>query len=185
MPPPRRSRMLVAAGLKYSEQGLSRGKRALSRSSTDAPARASSSAVVAPAGPPPTTTASQRCVTPWPLAGRQVRSERAHHGAHHCGGEVHGVVVQPSPPSRQPYGLVAHGIAALETRVTRWALVLTLQGQYECPACDARFERGDTVCHEPVRLTRGWRWLDNDAVNLAATVVGAVVCALGPYLAPR
>lgn len=60
-----------------------------------------------------------------------------------------------------------------------------LQGKYECPACDARFERGATVCHEPVRLTRGWRWLDNDAVNLAGTLVGAVVCALAPAVIPR
>src|SRR3989442_15090355 len=28
----------------------------------------------------------------------------------------------------------------------------TLQGKYECPACDARVERGNTVCHEPGRL---------------------------------
>ena len=54
----------------------------------------------------------------------------------------------------------------------------TVQGKYECPACDARFERGNTVCHEAVRLTRGWRWLDNDAVNLAATLVGAAVAGL-------
>ena len=51
----------------------------------------------------------------------------------------------------------------------------TLQGKYQCPACDARFERGNTVCHEPVRLTAGWGWLDNDGVNLAATVCGAAV----------
>jgi uncharacterized membrane protein len=60
----------------------------------------------------------------------------------------------------------------------------TLQGKYECPACDARFERGNTVCHEPVRLVRGWRWLDNDTVNLAATLTGAAVCALGLRLSP-
>jgi len=53
-----------------------------------------------------------------------------------------------------------------------------LQGKYECPACDARFERGNTVCHEPVRLTSGWRWLDNDGVNLAATLVGAAAAVL-------
>lgn len=58
----------------------------------------------------------------------------------------------------------------------------TLQGKYECPACDARFERGNTVCHEPVRLTTGWRWLDNDAVNFAATLVGAAVAAIGAYV---
>jgi len=58
----------------------------------------------------------------------------------------------------------------------------TLQAKYECPACDARFESGNRVCHEPVRLTRGWRWLDNDGVNLAATLVGAAVAALGEVL---
>ena len=57
----------------------------------------------------------------------------------------------------------------------------TLQGKYQCPACDARFERGDTVCHEPVRLTGGWGWLDNDGVNLAATVCGAAVALLGSH----
>ncbi len=60
----------------------------------------------------------------------------------------------------------------------------TLQGKYECPACDARFERGNNVCHEPVRLTRGLRWLDNDGVNLAATLVGATVAALGAGYSP-
>jgi uncharacterized protein (TIGR00297 family) len=57
----------------------------------------------------------------------------------------------------------------------------TLQGKYHCPACDARFERGNTVCHEPVLLTGGWRWLDNDGVNLAATVCGAAVALLGSH----
>jgi len=57
----------------------------------------------------------------------------------------------------------------------------TLQGKYQCPACDARFERGNTVCHESVRLTKGWGWLDNDAVNLAATVCGAAVALLGSH----
>jgi len=60
----------------------------------------------------------------------------------------------------------------------------TLQGKYECPACDARFERGNTVCHEPVRLARGWRWLDNDGVNLAATLVGAAAAVLGSDTSP-
>ena len=60
----------------------------------------------------------------------------------------------------------------------------TLQGKYECPQCDARFEHGRTVCHEPVRLTSGRRWLDNDGVNLAATLCGAAVVALGGRAAP-
>lgn len=81
------------------------------------------------------------------------------------------------------FGLVASaGVAGM---LADSVLGATLQGKYECPGCDARFERGNTVCHEPVRLTRGWRWLDNDAVNLAATLLGAAVGALGPFLAPR
>src|SRR5436305_1762821 len=78
MPPPRRARMGVVPGLRYSEQGLSRGNRPRSSSRTDAPARARSSAVVAPAGPAPTTTTSQRSVTTAPRSGR--RAVRAEHG---------------------------------------------------------------------------------------------------------
>ncbi len=62
------------------------------------------------------------------------------------------------------------------------ALGATLQSTYACPECDARFERGNTVCHQPVRRIRGVRWLDNDAVNLAATLCGAGVVALGARL---
>lgn len=58
----------------------------------------------------------------------------------------------------------------------------TVQGLFECPSCGGRTERGGTVCHEPVRLIRGWAWLDNDAVNLAATLAGAGVAAAGSRL---
>jgi uncharacterized protein (TIGR00297 family) len=54
----------------------------------------------------------------------------------------------------------------------------TLQAKYECPACDARFERGNTVCHEPVRLAQGRPWLDNDGVNFAATIIGAAAAVI-------
>ncbi len=72
--------------------------------------------------------------------------------------------------------LTAAGVAGM---LVDSLLGATVQGKYQCPACDARFERGNAVCHEPVRLIRGWRWLDNDGVNLAATLCGAVVVALG------
>ena len=77
--------------------------------------------------------------------------------------------------------LAAAGVAGM---LADSVLGATLQGKYECPACDARFERRNTVCHEPVQLTRGWQWLDNDGVNFAATLVGAVAAALGSYLPP-
>ena len=51
----------------------------------------------------------------------------------------------------------------------------TVQGLFECPSCAARTERGGTVCHEPVVLVKGRRWLDNDGVNLAATLAGAAI----------
>jgi len=65
------------------------------------------------------------------------------------------------------------GAAGVAGMLVDSALGATLQGVYECAACGARTEARDAVCHEPGRLIRGWRWLDNDAVNLAATLVGA------------
>ena len=55
----------------------------------------------------------------------------------------------------------------------------TVQGLFECPACGAQVERGDILCHEPVQRIRGWTWLDNHGVNLAATLVGASLAAAG------
>src|SRR3989440_5893397 len=56
----------------------------------------------------------------------------------------------------------------------------TLQGKYQCPACDARFERGETVGHEPVRLAGGGGGLGNDRVKPAATGCGAPGGAVVP-----
>lgn len=39
-----------------------------------------------------------------------------------------------------------------------------------------------TFTDEPVQPKRGYRWLDNDAVNLAATLAGACVAAVGSSL---
>ena len=82
------------------------------------------------------------------------------------------------PPGAAPgfWVIAAAGIAGM---LADSVLGATGQGLYECAACAARSERGDTICHEPVRLIRGWRWLDNDAVNLAATLVGACIGLLG------
>ena len=68
--------------------------------------------------------------------------------------------------------IAAAGVAGM---IGDSVLGATAQGVYECAACSARFEDARAVCHEPVRRIRGWRWLDNDAVNLAATLVGAGV----------
>ena len=93
---------------------------------------------------------------------------------------IAGLVVSLSPRGVAP-GFVTLVSAGFAGMLADSLLGATLQGKYECPACDARFERGNTVCHEPVRLTTGWRGLDNDAVNFAATLVGAAVAAIAAY----
>jgi uncharacterized membrane protein len=64
----------------------------------------------------------------------------------------------------------------------------TVQGAYECPDCGRRWERGGgwpagaAACHGPPRLVKGLRWLDNDGVNLAATLAGGGLGALSAGL---
>src|SRR5438094_2370071 len=166
MPSPSRSRIAVVAGLRYSEQGLSRGNRARSRTNTRAPARASNSALVAPAGPAPTTTASQPSFMRAPRRSvRYVRPDCGDGRAYERGREVHRVVVEPSPSRREPYRLVTDGIPALESRVTRGALVLALERRAEqgvgkhpgdAGPCQRGKSRGMAPGCQRVRETRDW-----------------------------
>jgi len=57
----------------------------------------------------------------------------------------------------------------------------TLQACYACPACGVVTERPGS-CHGPVALVRGVRWLDNDGVNLAGSLAGALAAAMGSWL---
>jgi uncharacterized membrane protein len=49
----------------------------------------------------------------------------------------------------------------------------TLQELRRCDACDRTCETNPHVCGQPTRLIRGIRGVSNDAVNLAATLIGA------------
>ena len=49
----------------------------------------------------------------------------------------------------------------------------TVQARYRCPACGELTERPVHRCGTPTELIGGWRWVDNDAVNLAASLCGA------------
>lgn len=54
----------------------------------------------------------------------------------------------------------------------------TLQERRRCPACDVATERRVHDCGTPTLFSGGLAWLDNDAVNAAATVVGAATAAV-------
>ncbi len=49
----------------------------------------------------------------------------------------------------------------------------TAQGSYRCDSCAVDGEHPIHHCGHSARLVRGYRWIDNDVVNLAATMVGA------------
>lgn len=91
---------------------------------------------------------------------------------------------------------VIAGCAGLVTATLRWRgaavaagagvtgmlvdslLGAALQAQYACDVCGAPAERPG-ICHGARRLVGGIRWLDNDAVNLAGSLVGAIAAAVG------
>jgi uncharacterized protein (TIGR00297 family) len=53
----------------------------------------------------------------------------------------------------------------------------SLQARYWCPTCSCECETPQHYCGTPTTLRRGVRWIQNDAVNLMATLFGAVVAA--------
>ncbi len=54
----------------------------------------------------------------------------------------------------------------------------TLQARRRCPACDRATEREVHGCGERTVHDGGVRWMNNDAVNVLATLIGATVAAL-------
>ncbi|MGH7560858.1 MAG: DUF92 domain-containing protein [Gemmatimonadales bacterium] len=55
----------------------------------------------------------------------------------------------------------------------------SVQGRFECPRCREAGERRRHRCGAPAVRVGGWSWLDNDGVNVLATVAGAVAGWLG------
>ena len=54
----------------------------------------------------------------------------------------------------------------------------TVQAIYFCDRCVKETERVIHRCGTHARHLRGWRWLDNDLVNLLSSAGGAVVASL-------
>jgi uncharacterized protein (TIGR00297 family) len=58
----------------------------------------------------------------------------------------------------------------------------TAQARFRCDACNEVTERRRHSCGQAASPVRGWRWLDNDAVNLIATGTGGAAAALFCFL---
>jgi uncharacterized protein (TIGR00297 family) len=61
------------------------------------------------------------------------------------------------------------------------ALGASAQALRRCPACDVDCEIDPHHCGAPTVLRRGFAWMENDAVNLAATLAGAAVAGAWAY----
>ena len=80
-------------------------------------------------------------------------------------------------------GLWTNGKALTSSTPFEWlisAIGATIQERRQCPACDRPTERGVHDCGTSTVHVGGLRGMDNDLVNLIATVVGAAVAAWLP-----
>ena len=59
----------------------------------------------------------------------------------------------------------------------------TVQTIYHCPQCDKETERHPIhTCGTETTKIRGWGWLNNDLVNLLASIVGAIIAVVISFL---
>jgi uncharacterized membrane protein len=54
----------------------------------------------------------------------------------------------------------------------------TVQSIYFCDSCNKETESTVHRCGTATRLVRGWPWLNNDVVNLFASLIGGLAAAL-------
>jgi len=72
--------------------------------------------------------------------------------------------------------LYVAGVAGLLASLLDSFLGATVQAQYDCPNCDHLTEQHPKhSCGTATVHMGGWRWLGNDAVNLAASIAGAAL----------
>lgn len=76
------------------------------------------------------------------------------------------------------WGSLAGGMGSL---FDSW-LGATVQAMYYCARCNKHTERAIHTCGAQTRHIRGWRWMSNDVVNFAATLLGSIMGLLGSVL---
>ncbi len=69
-------------------------------------------------------------------------------------------------------------VAGLVASLFDSLLGATVQAMYYCDTCGQETERVMHRCGSATRALRGWSWLDNDAVNFASSVLGALLATL-------
>lgn len=80
--------------------------------------------------------------------------------------------VEPKRGEREK-ALLAILLGGLAGTMIDSILGATWQGIYQCSVCGQETEER-THCHHPTRLVRGYRWIDNNAVNLLCSVTGGL-----------
>jgi len=70
---------------------------------------------------------------------------------------------------------VAIAVAGFAGALLDSLLGATAQSLRWCPRCSRATEMNPHVCGTPSNLVRGFAWLENDAVNLAASLCGAAI----------
>jgi uncharacterized protein (TIGR00297 family) len=89
-------------------------------------------------------------------------------------GLVGGLVRLPVGPESLALAVGAALLGGLAGSLADSWLGATYQAIYYCPQCEKATERHPFhVCGTPTRQVKGFRWLNNDLVNVACSVVGA------------
>ena len=86
------------------------------------------------------------------------------------------VLVSPPPSLGAAAGIcLLIGLAGiLGAQADSW-LSATVQAMYVCPACKQETEHAEVhSCGTPTQFKRGWRWFNNDLVNLSANLIGGM-----------
>ena len=86
------------------------------------------------------------------------------------------------PPGDLPVFLFAVILGGMAGTTFDSLLGATVQAIYYCPVCRKETERHPThSCGTATKQVRGWHWLDNDLVNIACSLAGALA-AVGIWL---
>jgi uncharacterized membrane protein len=95
-----------------------------------------------------------------------------------AGGLLIGIVAALAQGRRTWPLILSAGVAGLSGSLFDSLLGATVQRIYYCDNCQKETERRLHKCGQPTRPLRGWSWLDNDLVNLLASLVGGLVALL-------